>query len=209
MKKEKRLPIYVRIQDIPKVLKEAGINISYRGMRHYINLGIFPRPIKIHGSKEKYYDPVLIEALFLIVKHMGGLFCLNHNEIKKIFSRQEGFAILTMGGIPIEFIMTYSKIMEKYKERWIKEIAYGRTGLPFSMLMSVSLERALNLYSKILLEEVEKAEKNYNEIQTLGNVVNARFKPEFIKYLDSHYKRMVKIYSMDYIQKLNQWFNKR
>ena len=130
-------------------------------------------------------------------------------RIKKIFSRQEGFAILTMGGIPIEFIMTYSKIMEKYKERWIKEIAYGRTGLPFSMLMSVSLERALNLYSKILLEEVEKAEKNYNEIQTLGNVVNARFKPEFIKYLDSHYKRMVKIYSMDYIQKLNQWFNKR
>lgn len=215
MEKEKKFPIYVKIQDIPKILKEAGINISYRGMRHYINLGIFPRPTKMRGHKEKYYEPHIIAALFFIVKHMGGFFCLNHNEIKKIFGSQGGLAFMMMGGMPIEFIMTYSKIMEKYQERWLKDMAPNpmaestHSQLPFSLAMSVSLERALSLYSKILLEEAEIVEKDNIEMLRLRRVVNARFKSEFIKYMDSYYRRMVRIYSMEYLDKLGHLYNHR
>lgn len=105
MKKETIPPHYVRIQDMPRELERWNIKISYRGLRHYINVGLIPRPEKFKGIKEKYYDPTSIAQRLIGIKYCSNLFHLNHSSIYKIFSS----APEVIDRLPGIFIMSYAR----------------------------------------------------------------------------------------------------
>ena len=75
----------VKIQNIPKELKRYGINISYRGLRHYINLGLLDRPLKLKGQKEKFYYPAQVASCLLGLKYINSLFNFLYKKIYIFF----------------------------------------------------------------------------------------------------------------------------
>jgi len=113
MKKEKIPKIYTKIQDMPQFLKSVGVDISYRGLRHYINLGLIPKPMKFAGHKEKYYDPVTIADRLMGIKYCSAFFHMNHNEIKGIFSELPEIS----EKLPGIFILAYGELAYKMNKK--------------------------------------------------------------------------------------------
>jgi len=112
MKKEKIPKDFIKIQEVHKKLKEIGsVKISYRGLRHYLNIGLIPKPIKLEGHKEKYYDLYKINSRIIAIQDCSSLFNLNHDNLRRLFSGNPD--IIDM--LPATFILSYAECIKKTK----------------------------------------------------------------------------------------------
>jgi len=105
MTKEKIPPGYIKIQDLPKKLKEElGVNISYRGIRNYFSTGLIPQPVKFRGHRDKYFMISEIAARIWGLKYCSVLFGKNYDELRPWIKKVPGL----IETLPGAFIFAYS-----------------------------------------------------------------------------------------------------
>lgn len=105
MLKEKIPPGYIKLQDLPKKIKKTlGVDISYRGIRNYINTGLLPKPDKFKGHRDKYFMIAEIAARIWGFKYCSVLFEKSYNELGGWMKRVPGL----VETLPGAFIFAYS-----------------------------------------------------------------------------------------------------
>jgi len=113
MLKEKIPPGYIKIQDLPKKLKEElGVNISYRGIRNYFSTGLIPKPIKFKGHRDKYFMISEIAAQIWGLKYCSVLFDKKYRELEPWMKKAPGL-IETLPGAFIFAYSSYWRLNEK------------------------------------------------------------------------------------------------
>lgn len=76
---------YIKIQQIPDFLRKYyGIKLTYRGLRHYIQNKLLPKPYKFKGVKEKYYNGFEIAKYLIWIKFTSSVLNVNTNKIKRM-----------------------------------------------------------------------------------------------------------------------------
>ena len=115
MLKEKIPPGYIKIQELPKKLKEVlGVNISYRGLRNYFITGLIPKPIKFMGHRDKYFMISEIAARIWGFKYCSVLFDKNYSELGPWIKKVPGL-IETLPGAFMFAYSSYWRSVEKEK----------------------------------------------------------------------------------------------
>ena len=114
MLKENIPPGYIKLQDLPKKLKETiGVDISYRGIRNYFSTGLIPKPIKFRGHRDKYFMISEIAGRIWGLKYCSVLFDKKFSDLEPWFKKAPGL----IETLPGAFIYAYSNYWRLKEEK--------------------------------------------------------------------------------------------